>query len=498
MRTSRTQYYSGISSFSRPLVLGDINPPQYWFDAADPDTIVSSGNIVSVWSNKGTSNANNAATFSGSPTTNTVSSQNKLNLIGMGASGSFRFSGAFAAQARTRFYAIRPISNATAMTLLSQPSIANGDTISITSAGIFREGYGVTTLLASSTGLNNQAGTFAILTIRNATGSAASNRMSSNGNTLGLTSSGVATGYYTASITSNTIGSNFDIGEFISYNSLLTDTETFQIEGYLAWKWGVQSSMPINHPYKLSPPFLAMFNPTQISGCILWWDAADPSQFTGGSTWGDKSGTNNTGVNGTPGASIMPSVTTWTNGNRAARFVAGSKNSVKTTNTIPNRDVIYFLVARTQAVSGGTQYVMKGSADTYRSISTTSSSLPAAYVLTNNGQVPTTIVTANQSVPYILATQFGGAANPGTSHWTNGTQVTIGFPNALASTPSVHYYGSSSGDAGYSTVDIGEVIVYNNASLTIANRQTVEGYLAWKWGLQTSLPTTHPFRKVRP
>ena len=26
-----------------------------------------------------------------------------------------------------------------------------------------------------------------------------------------------------------------------------------------------------------------------------------------------------------------------------------------------------------------------------------------------------------------------------------------------------------------------------------SNRQIVEGYLAWKWGLQTSLPSDHPY-----
>jgi hypothetical protein len=34
--------------------------------------------------------------------------------------------------------------------------------------------------------------------------------------------------------------------------------------------------------------------------------------------------------------------------------------------------------------------------------------------------------------------------------------------------------------------------------LTTTQRQQVEGYLAWKWGLQTALPTTHPYYKVRP
>jgi hypothetical protein len=41
------------------------------------------------------------------------------------------------------------------------------------------------------------------------------------------------------------------------------------------------------------------------------------------------------------------------------------------------------------------------------------------------------------------------------------------------------------------------MIVYTSP-LTTSQRQQVEGYLAWKWGLQTNLPSTHPYAKVRP
>ena len=37
-----------------------------------------------------------------------------------------------------------------------------------------------------------------------------------------------------------------------------------------------------------------------------------------------------------------------------------------------------------------------------------------------------------------------------------------------------------------------EVLVYN-AEMTVTQRQGIEGYLAWKWGLQASLPATHPY-----
>jgi hypothetical protein len=40
-----------------------------------------------------------------------------------------------------------------------------------------------------------------------------------------------------------------DIYEHIMFRYALTDEAIFQIEGYLAWKWGIQTSLPANHPY---------------------------------------------------------------------------------------------------------------------------------------------------------------------------------------------------------------------------------------------------------
>ena len=68
---------------------------------------------------------------------------------------------------------------------------------------------------------------------------------------------------------------------------------------------------------------------------------------------------------------------------------------------------------------------------------------------------------------------------------TNSVNVTIGV--ALA-------FGSYT---RFWAADMAEILVFN-ASLTVFQREQVEGYLAWKWGLQTSLPASHPFRNAPP
>jgi hypothetical protein len=50
------------------------------------------------------------------------------------------------------------------------------------------------------------------------------------------------------------------------------------------------------------------------------------------------------------------------------------------------------------------------------------------------------------------------------------------------------------------SLDVFEVLFYSRP-LTIAERMRVEGYLAWKWGVQTNLPTSprvHAYSKFRP
>ena len=44
------------------------------------------------------------------------------------------------------------------------------------------------------------------------------------------------------------------IGEFITTNRTTPDAEREKIEGYLAWKWGLESKLPSGHAYKGAAP----------------------------------------------------------------------------------------------------------------------------------------------------------------------------------------------------------------------------------------------------
>ena len=58
------------------------------------------------------------------------------------------------------------------------------------------------------------------------------------------------------------------ISSVILYNSLLSDTDRYKVEGYLAWKWcGGGSILPNGHPYSTMSPWDVgvQFNPKSVS-----------------------------------------------------------------------------------------------------------------------------------------------------------------------------------------------------------------------------------------
>jgi hypothetical protein len=42
--------------------------------------------------------------------------------------------------------------------------------------------------------------------------------------------------------------------EFMMFNRILTTAERQEVEGYVAWKWGINGALQQNHPYKNAPP----------------------------------------------------------------------------------------------------------------------------------------------------------------------------------------------------------------------------------------------------
>jgi hypothetical protein len=114
------------------------------------------------------------------------------------------------------------------------------------------------TVTPAITGLSNSA---VLLSGRFGTAGVTANNISISANGGTQTSASGRTG--TLSTTGIRIGSDVGTASLSAWNSwigeiILTQDISFDqsqlIEGYLAWKWGLTSSLPSNHPYKNFPP----------------------------------------------------------------------------------------------------------------------------------------------------------------------------------------------------------------------------------------------------
>lgn len=346
-----------------------------------------------------------------------------------------------------------------------------------------------------------------------------------NGDVQSLVSGGLNTGTSNASIGLDygysTSPFSGNIYEILVYNSTLSNTDRQNVEGYLAWKWGLQASLPTTHPYYGSiRPFSRQFVPTDISNCILWFDGGDMSsmfQNTAGTTpvtgtgqtiahWRDKSGNGNNIT-----SSAGPTLTISSNPQKFDVVFNGTSQSLGNTN-ITNSSNTYtkFLVFnRSNIVSAFCRlfaYATTGEQNTadptgfhiQDNNSTTQHTLYKSFASAGNF----TIATGTYYIATIVATPFsmslflnGSTTASSTITYSTGTGLGISTPNFNGR--NFYLARTVAGGFQYFPGFINEVISYNR-QLSTYEYQRVEGYLAWKWGLRNSLPSTHPFYKYYP
>jgi hypothetical protein len=355
-----------------------------------------------------------------------------------------------------------------------------------------------------------------------------------NGTTLSSSYQGtpIPSGALTLSGTGWGVVANVRLYEVISYKgaALLTTPQIQQIEGYLAQKWGLTANLPPGHPgltqtiytsnYNAKNPGIATtpsramtsvlytnYYALSISGCALWLDAADPAgtgiaPANGSiiSSWIDKSGTGNNGTSyGNP-----TFVTSAFNGKPSISFNGSTQRFVGAITNTGNTVSVFAVVSMNSGGQWGricslavTNNYDGGVSSLYfipliRS-STNQSIQSGRYQGSGNVNVGPVAITYN--VPFQAASIVNGTTN---ILYLNGTSAGS---------------GSSTGNFGYTAYGIGaqpsdfqpeyfqgfisEIIIYNTA-LTTTQRQQIEGYLAWKWGLQSSLINTNPYYLAAP
>jgi hypothetical protein len=117
--------------------------------------------------------------------------------------------------------------------------------------------------------------------------------------------------------------------------------------------------------------------------------------------------------------------------------------------------------------------------------------------------VNTSTTRASVQDRFIIQTAHINWAAAQANHWTNGTQdLTAGaFLTAGNTSPTDSFSIAAFGIVPIlnftpNNTEIAEFLVFENN--LPANRQVIEGYLAWKWGLTANLPAAHPFKNRPP
>jgi len=265
----------------------------------------------------------------------------------------------------------------------------------------------------------------------------------------------------------------------------------------------LSSGADINTLFEAIPPI-----PLQLSGCCLWLDATDASTLTlqsGNkvSEWRDKSASAFSFVQATSA--------------KQPTYTLNSQNSLPT--LLFNSANLTYLEGTANFAFGTNSYslfcVYNSSVGTDMgpfNKSYTATPTGSIALLHNAGQFRYTFThtggsrIANVSAGSLLGPKIAGLvvnrspANLDSSYKTGTLLGTLTINDATNYAPTAYpmlvgaYGASSAGSAPYSFFpgNICEIISYSKSeNLTDANRQKIEGYLAWKWGLQAQLPVGH-------
>lgn len=278
---------------------------------------------------------------------------------------------------------------------------------------------------------------------------------------------------------------------------------------------GLSSSIPLSLTTKA-------WTPTDLYSPILWLDAADYGTFTFSagtsiSTWGNKgsslttnatAGTvkpvyNATGLNNLPTVQFTGS-TVATNSSWFQGTMTGA--AINTGSYVH----AFIVCSITNQLGTPTQYarILSLARNGISDVATTDTTLAFG-----RNQSTNPIYVSRNISDVLLSASFGtpliaeSYSEPNTSYMAiNGSPIPPSSdPSGTAAAFNIDKYGigiAAAYPGGVETFtlftgSISEVLYYKD-QLSLLQICTMEGYLAWKWGLQANLPNIHPFKNFPP
>lgn len=259
-------------------------------------------------------------------------------------------------------------------------------------------------------------------------------------------------------------------------------------------------------------PSLTTWTPSSIS-TALWLDAADTNTITQSSglvsQWNDKSGN---GRNATATGTQRPTYTTSSFNSKPGISFNGTSNLLicdSLTSVLNGNDAPWSMVMAVNAPARGVlQHIFSAYLDdqptagagSYTLRLTSSDFLEATRWSTGDANPVTltgaaSVAGASQIVVFTFYGTTALISLNGSAYVSgsfNSSAVTADFftfgARRYGPTPTVDLYGQ------YVTPEI----VFTTGALSTANRNLLEGYLAYKWGMTSNLPSDHPYKIVPP
>lgn len=271
--------------------------------------------------------------------------------------------------------------------------------------------------------------------------------------------------------------------------------------------WGGRGLGHLGRKQVLSRPW----TPAELSNLFAWFDASDSATVTQSSgavsQWNDKSTNAFNVAQSVAGAKPQYSVTGLGGSYPGITFDGGDMLFMTSLSVAAGTLIQAFAVMRPTAITGSHDRVVsvtQGAAND----SDSGGYIPILRNAGNNGWSGYSQGTGLLGVSGNLAannTGIIGSHPTGTDHtaYLNGnagTTVAVVYPSLFA--PTKLGLGARAQDTAGNGSDsftgvIAEVIM-STGTITTLNRQKVEGYLAWKYGLQASLPGGHPYASAAP
>lgn len=304
------------------------------------------------------------------------------------------------------------------------------------------------------------------------------NQLSNNSNwAIGRSSEGNFTGY---------------IGEMLMINQIPSAYFRSVIEGYLAWKWGTQGNLTPGHRYVAAPPIITDWTPALIP-TLLWFDSSDATTITkvlgNVSVWADKSGNSNDATQGPGGHQPITDFNSF-NLTPVITFQGDQYLNVDGSGFI-NTDYSLFVVLN--KYTSDAKYIVGGTGESEGT--NFSLQFASSQIVFSQGA---DILAANASgfTGDITLVEVTKSSSFGTHIYING-QVRGSFPTntTLLTANDGWAIGKNLTDTFFG--DIGEIIALNYVPATPL-RQRIEGYLMWKWEINSLLDNFHHHKLIAP